>query len=146
MEDIILLILAKAPTDQYGLFKQAGNASMSEITKALAMLEQRKAIHVFGYRKSKRSGLDIPIYALGQSDNNEFDVHPLLAGVISERLAEYDFVARNLLPQRNQVKILEVGSAGSNLARSIGEFGKGKFLVIGMDLAREGCDARMDAR
>lgn len=119
---------------------------MSEITKALATLEQRKAIHVFGYRKSKRSGLDIPIYALGVGDNNKFDVHPLLAGVTSERLEEYDFVARNLLPKRNQGRILEVGSAGSNLARSIREFGKGMFLVIGIDLAREGCDARVDAR
>ena len=146
LEDVILLILTKAPTDQYGLFKQAGNVSISEITKALATLEQRKAIHVFGYRKSKRSGLDIPVYALGVGDNNKFDVHPLLAGVTSERLAEYDFVAKNLLPKRNQGRILEVGSAGSNLAKSIKEFGKGMFLVIGIDLGREGCDTRMDAR
>jgi SAM-dependent methyltransferase len=146
LEDVILLILTKAPTDQYGLFKQAGNASISEITKALATLEQRKAIHVFGYRRSMRSGLDIPIYAPGAGDNNKFDVHPLLAGVTSERLVEYDFVARNLLPKRNQGRILEVGSAGSNLARSIREFGRGKFLVIGIDLAREGSDTRMDAR
>lgn len=146
MEDTILSILAKSPTDQYGLFKQAGDAKMSEITKALARLEKRRAIHVLSYRKSKRTGLDIPIYSLGAGNGDKMDVHPLVAGVTSERLVEYDFVARNLLPQRNHVRILDVGSAGSGLAGFIREFGRGGFHVVGIDLAIEGCDIRMDAR
>lgn len=146
MEDTILSILATSPTDQYGVFKQVRNAKMSEITKALANLQKRHAIHVLGYRKSMRTGLDIPIYSLGAGSGDKMDVHPLLAGVTSERLVEYDFVALNLLPQGNHVRILEVGSSGSSLARSIREFGRGAFQVVGIDLATEGCDARMDAR
>jgi hypothetical protein len=147
MEDVILSILAKTPTDQYRIFEQIRNATMSEITKALATLEKQKAIHVLGYRKSKRTGLEIPIYSLGAPRYaDKLDVHPLVAGVTSERLVEYGFVSRNLLPRKNHFRILEIGSAGSTLASSIRAFGGGAFHVVGIDLAKEGCDTRMDAR
>jgi SAM-dependent methyltransferase len=74
------------------------------------------------------------------------DIHSLLAGVTSERLVEYDFVARNLVSRRNRAKILDIGAAGSGLAHAIGEFGGSGWQLVGIDIIEGGCDVRMDAR
>jgi len=139
----IVSILKKSPADQYALYRQVG-ASMSEITKAIAELQQDKVIHVARYRKSERTGLDVPIYSLSASKQNKLDLHSLLAGVTSERLVEYDFLVRNLVPPGKKAIVLDVGSAGSGLMKAIGDFGK-RWRVLGIDL-EPGCDARMDAR
>jgi SAM-dependent methyltransferase len=117
---------------------------MSEITKTIAELQQHKVIHVAGYRKSKRTGLDIPIYSLSAGRQDKLDLHSLLAGVTSERLVEYEFLARNLVSPDRDATVLDIGSAGSGLVKAIGDFGK-KWQVFGIDL-EPGCDARMDAR
>lgn len=135
---------------------------MSEVAKALANLQRRRAICVSGYRKSRRTGLEFPVYSLDEGNRGsskkrkKLDVHSLLAGVTSERLAEYDFVARNLVSPGRKAAILDIGSAGSGLARAIERFGGSKWQVLGIDLAERegeeeeggerGCDARMDAR
>jgi SAM-dependent methyltransferase len=144
LQDRILAILKKSPADQYSLYRQLGSASMSEITKAVAELQQQKAIHVAKYRKNERTGLDIPIYSLSAGRRDKLDVHDLLAGVTSERLVEYNFLARNLPSPRRSAIILDVGSAGSALAQAIKEFGS-KWQVLGLDLAGD-CDSLMDAR
>ncbi len=144
LQDRILAILKKSPADQYSFYRQLGSANMSEITKAVAELQQQKVIHIAKYRKNERTGLDIPIYSLLAGRRDKLDVHGLLAGVTSERLVEYDFLARNLLsPQRSAI-ILDVGSAGSALAHAMREF-ESRWQVLGIDLA-QGCDAMMDAR
>jgi SAM-dependent methyltransferase len=117
---------------------------MSEITKTIAELQQMHVIHVAGYRKNERTGLDIPVYSLAAARHEKLDVHSLLAGVTSERLVEYDFVSRNLVSPKRSATILDVGSAGSNLAQTIREFGS-KWQLFGIDLAQGG-DAIMDAR
>lgn len=117
---------------------------MSEITKTIAELQQKKIIHVARYRKSERTGLDIPVYSLSAVKHDRLDVHGLLAGVTSERLVEYDFVSRNLISLRRSGTILDVGSTGSALVQEIREFGS-RWQVFGIDLV-EGCDAMMDAR
>lgn len=117
---------------------------MSEITKTIAELQQNKIIHVARYRKSERTGLDIPVYSLSANKHHRLDVHGLLAGVTSERLVEYDFMARNLVSPQRRATILDVGSAGSSLGQAIREFGS-RWQVFGIDLV-EGCDAMMDAR
>ena len=117
---------------------------MSDVTKTIAELQQKKVIHVARYQKSERTGLDVPIYSLSAVKRDRLDLHGLLAGVTSERLVEYDFVARNLTSPRRSAAILDVGSAGSNLAQAIREFGS-RWQVFGLDLA-QGCDAIMDAR
>lgn len=117
---------------------------MSEITKIIAELQQKKIIHVATYRKNERTGLDIPVYSLSAVKLDRLDVHSLLAGVTSERLVEYDFLARNLMSPRKSAAILDVGSAGSALAQAIREFGS-RWQVLGLDLV-QGCDAMMDAR
>lgn len=117
---------------------------MSEITKIIAGLQQKKVIHVVRYRKSERTGLDIPVYSLSAGKHDRLDVHGLLAGVTSERLVEYDFLARNLMLPRKSATILDVGSASSALVQAIREF-EGRWQVFGIDLV-EGCDAMMDAR
>lgn len=117
---------------------------MSEMTKILAGLQQKKIIHVASYRKNERTGLDIPVYSLSAAKQNRLDVHGLLAGVTSERLVEYDFVARNLVSPQKSAAILDVGSARSELVQSMREFGS-RWQVFGLDLA-QGCDAVMDAR
>jgi SAM-dependent methyltransferase len=119
---------------------------MSEVTKAIAELQRQKIIHVAGYRRSRRTGLDIPVYSLSAArTGGRLDVHGLLAGITSERLVEYDFVSRNLVSRNKEAIILDVGSSGSELAKAIQEFGN-RWQVLGMDLAESGCDARMDAR
>ena len=146
LEDLILSILLKSPTDQYSLFRQIGNAKMSELSKALASLERRKIISISCYRKSKRTGFDIPVYSPGEGDKGKLDIHPLLAGVTSERIVEYDFVAKCIIPRGQNANILDVGSRGSGLAKIIEKFGGDRWLVVGIDLAQDGCDVRMDAR
>jgi SAM-dependent methyltransferase len=143
LQDRVISILKKSPADQYSLYRQMGSASMSEITKTIADLQQRQIIHVTGYRKSGRTGLDIPIYSMSAGKNDRLDVHSLLAGVTSERLVEYDFVSRHLVSSRSAT-ILDVGSAGSGLVQAIREFRSG-WQVFGIDLARAS-DAVMDAR
>jgi SAM-dependent methyltransferase len=119
---------------------------MSEITKTITELQKRKIIRVTKYRKSERTGLDMPVYSLSAAKHkhDRLDVHGLLAGVTSERLVEYDFLARNLVSPRRSATILDVGSAGSALAQAMKEFGI-RWQVLGIDLA-QGCDAMMDTR
>lgn len=116
---------------------------MSEITKMIAELQQKKIIHVAKYRKSERTGLDIPVYSLSAVKRERLDVHGLLAGVTSERLVEYDFMARNLVSPRRSATILDMGSARSQLVQAIREFGS-RWQVFGIDLIAG--DAMMDAR
>lgn len=144
LRDRVISILEKSPADQYSLYRQAGTARMSELTKIIAELQQKKIIHVTKYRKSRRTGLDIPVYSLSAGRRGRLDVHGLLAGVTSERLVEYDFLARNLVPPLKKAKILDIGSAGSALVQAIRGFGN-SWQAFGIDLA-QGSDAMMDAR
>jgi SAM-dependent methyltransferase len=161
LEDKIVSLLAKSPADQYSLYRQIGDTSMSKLLKAIYALQQRKIIRVAKYRKSYRTGLEIPIYSLSESstanNNNNtsssnnsgfkrLDIHNLLVGITSERLVEYEFVARNLVSPKKQAAILDIGSGSSLLAKAIGELGKGKWQVFRIDIAESNCDARMDAR
>ena len=164
LEDTIVSLLAKSPADQYSLYRQIGGTTrMSQILKAITVLQQSRLIHVVKYRKSFRTGLDVPIYSLskegktsnGNNNNNRrstssnikrLDVHGLLAGVTSERLVEYEFVARNLMSSQKQAAILDIGSGSSILAEAISKFGKGKWAVFRIDIAKSNCDIRMDAR
>jgi SAM-dependent methyltransferase len=119
---------------------------MSEITKTIAELQNKNVIHVASYRKSERTGLEIPVYSLSAATKHRdrLNVHSLLAGVTSERLVEYDFLARNLASPLRKAAILDVGAAGSGLVKAIREFGS-KWQVFGIDLV-QGCDIVMDAR
>jgi SAM-dependent methyltransferase len=163
LEDTIILLLAKSPADQYSLYRQIGGTTrMSQLLKAISVLQQNRVIHVAKYRKSVRTGLEVPIYSLskggktsnGNTNNNRsansnikrIDVHDLLAGVTSERLVEYEFVARNLILSQKQAAILDIGSGNSILAEAISKFGKGKWAVFRVDIEKSNCDIRMDAR
>lgn len=160
LEDTIVSLLAKSPADQYSLYRQIGDTSMSKLLKAICALQQRKIIRVAKYRKSYRTGLEVPIYSLSErstannNNNNSssdrgfkrLDIHNLLVGITSERLVEYEFVARNLVSSKKQADILDIGSGSSLLAKAIGELGKGKWQVFRIDIAESNCDARMDAR
>jgi SAM-dependent methyltransferase len=160
LEDTIVSLLAKSPADQYSLYRQIGDTSMSKLLKAICALQQRKIIRVAKYRKSYRTGLEVPIYSLSErstanNNNNSsssdrgfkrLDIHNLLVGITSERLVEYEFVARNLVSSKKQAAILDIGSGSSLLAKAIGELGKGKWQVFRIDIAESNCDARMDAR
>jgi SAM-dependent methyltransferase len=159
LEDTIVSLLAKSPADQYSLYRQIGDTSMSKLLKAICALQQRKIIRVAKYRKSYRTGLEVPIYSLSErstaNNNNDsssnsgfkrLDIHNLLVGITSERLVEYEFVARNLVSSKKQAAILDIGSGSSLLAKAIGELGKGKWQVFRIDIAESNCDARMDAR
>jgi hypothetical protein len=117
---------------------------MSEITRTIAELQDRKIVHIISYRKNERTGLDIPVYSLSAVRRDKLDLHGLLAGVTSERLAEYDFLARNLGSPFKKENILDVGAARSGLVQALREFGS-MWKVFGIDLA-QGSDAVMDAR
>jgi SAM-dependent methyltransferase len=144
LADQIISILKKSPADQYSLYRQLSGTNMSQITKAIAELQIKKIIHVVKYRKSERTGLDVPVYSLSQNQRGRLDVHGLLAGVTSERLVEYDFVTRSLISRSKRANILDIGAAESGLVKTIREYGKG-WQVIGIDLV-PGADAMMDAR
>ena len=117
---------------------------MADITKTISYLQQKKIIHVTGHRKSSRTGLSIPIYSLvaehsssNTADNGigRLDMDGLLAGVISERVVEYGFLARNLLPSRINMRILDVGSERSAVTNALSKFGNNKkWEVFGIDI------------
>ena len=144
--EIISILKKSVFADGYSIYKQINNAKMADITKTIAYLQQEKIIHVTGHRKNSRTGLTIPIFSLASdhsppntNDNgiDRLDLDGLLAGVLSERAVEYSFLARNLLPFRNNMKILDVGSERSALTRALGKFGNNKkWEVFGIDIAK----------
>jgi SAM-dependent methyltransferase len=155
----ITSLLAASPADQYSLYKQLAHVKMSDLQKVLTHMQQTNAIEVWKYRKSKRSGLEVPVYSLTQSrrkrnrkrtdiQSTRLDVHPLLSGITSERLVEYDFVSRNLVPgKKSSVTILDIGSGDSHLVKAIRDFGKKQgWQACGIDISNRSCDAIMDAR
>jgi SAM-dependent methyltransferase len=139
---------------------------MADITKTIVYLQQEKIIHVTGHRKNSRTGATIPIFSLASehaslntndNDISSLDIDSLLAGVLSERAVEYRFLARNLLPFKKNMKILDVGSEQSALTKALAKFGNNKkWEVFGIDIAErlphmskeESCLLlmRMDAR
>ena len=146
LKTLIMSLLSASPSDQYTLFRQLGGKTpMSEILRAITELQKNNLIHVVSYRKSKRTGLDVPLYSTMARRPKTLDTHSLLAGVISERRIEYEFVGRNLLPRSRKATLLDIGSGGSGLTDAISDFGK-KYHLVSIDLAERGCDARMDAR
>jgi SAM-dependent methyltransferase len=155
----IISLLADSPADQYSLYKQLIHVKMSDLLEALTSLQQTNAIEVWKYRKSKRSGLEVPVYSLTRSrrkrnhkstdiPSRRLDVHHLLSGITSERLVEYDFVSRNLVSaKKSSAMILDIGSGDSYLVKAIREFGKEQgWQAYGIDVSNRGCDAIMDAR
>ncbi|MGC2428852.1 MAG: class I SAM-dependent methyltransferase [Nitrososphaeraceae archaeon] len=154
LEDKIISIVEKSPSDQYFLYRQLGTVKISEITKVITELQRRNIIHVIKHRKNYRTGLMIPVYSLSieSPGRNKLDIDGLLAGVISERLVEYPFLTRNLISPDTKARILDIGSANSPLTKAISKFGNKKWQVIGIDIATvsEKFDSlsltRMDAR
>jgi SAM-dependent methyltransferase len=154
LEDKIISIVEKSPSDQYFLYRQLGTVKISEITKVITELQRRNIIHVIKHRKNYRTGLMIPVYSLliESPGRNKLDIDGLLAGVISERLVEYPFLTRNLISPDTKARILDIGSANSPLTKAISKFGNKKWQVIGIDIATvsEKFDSlsltRMDAR
>jgi len=155
----ITYLLADSPADQYSLYKQLIHVKMSDLQKALTYMQKTNAIEVWKYRKSKRSGLEVPVYCLTRSErkrnrkrtgilSTRLDVHPLLSGITSERLVEYDFISRNLVSaKKSSVMILDIGSGDSYLVKAIRDFGKEQgWQAYGIDISNRSCDAIMDAR
>jgi ubiquinone/menaquinone biosynthesis C-methylase UbiE len=139
LKEKIISILNKCPADQYTLYRQIGNVKVSEITKVIADLQARKIIYVIKHRKSHRTGLAIPIYCLSvksHEERNRLNIDSLLAGVTSERLVEYPFLARNLISRHIAAKILDIGCGESDLTKTISKFGNKKWQVIGIDIAK----------
>src|SRR5688500_19376623 len=103
LEDTIVSLLAKSPADQYSLYRQIGDTSMSKLLKAICALQHRKIIRVAKYRKSYRTGLEVPIYSLSErstanKNNNSsssdrsfkrIDINIMLVVFSYERIVEY---------------------------------------------------------
>ncbi|MDQ6666612.1 MAG: class I SAM-dependent methyltransferase [Thermoproteota archaeon] len=146
VDEIISVLKKSVFADGYLLHSQIENAKMADITKTIAYLQQKKIIRVEGHRKNSRTGLSIPIYSLASEHSSLNTTHrgidrlnldELLAGILSERVVEYSFLARNLLPSRSNMKILDVGSEQSALTKALSKCGSNKnWEVFGIDVAR----------
>ena len=147
LQERIISALKRSPADKYLLQKQLQSATVAELSKAVTNLLEQKLIHVSSYRKSKRSGLDVPVFSAGPPvEQRRPDLHSLLPGVTSERLVEYDFVSKNLVSKQRSARILDVG-ANPEFARKLKEFSGGNWNVFGIDLSEvDGLSARMDVR
>jgi SAM-dependent methyltransferase len=112
----------------------------------------------------------VPIYCYSLSQrqpatkrDSRLNIDSLVAGVFSERLVEYSFLARNLIYRKGntkEVRILDIGCGTDySLTKSISKFfaikNKHKWKVIGIDIASLTGEkiedlllslARMDAR
>jgi SAM-dependent methyltransferase len=146
VDEIISVLKKSVFADAYLLYSQIENAKMADITKTIAYLQQKKIIRAEGHRKNSRTGLSIPIYSLASEHSSlnttnrgigRLDLDELLAGVLSERVVEYGFLARNLLPSRSNMKILDVGSERSSLTKALSKAGSNKkWEVFGIDIAK----------
>jgi SAM-dependent methyltransferase len=145
VNEIISILKKSTFADGFSIYKQINNAKMTDITKTLVYLQQEKIIHVTDHRKNSRTGAIIPIFSLTSehvsintkgNEVSRLDIDGLLAGVLSERAVEYRFLARNLLPFKKNMKILDVGSEQSALTKSLAKFGNNKkWEVFGIDIA-----------
>ncbi|HET7147006.1 MAG TPA: class I SAM-dependent methyltransferase [Candidatus Nitrosopolaris sp.] len=145
VDEIISVLKKNVFADAYALYDQIENAKMADITKTIAYLQQKKSIRVERHRKNLRTGLNIPVYCLTSEHSSlnrtrrtiaRLDLDGLLAGVLSERLVEYGFLARNLGPSRSQMKILDVGTEQSTLTKALSKCGNTKkWEVLGIDIA-----------
>ncbi|HYA82316.1 MAG TPA: class I SAM-dependent methyltransferase, partial [Candidatus Bathyarchaeia archaeon] len=145
VKEIIYILKQSVFADGYSIYKQIENAKMVDIRKSISYLQQKKIIYVTGHRKSSRTGVRIPIYSLVRkhaSSNTthncigRLDTDDLIAGTISERVVEYGFLARNLLPSRINMRILDVGSGRSAAMKAVSNFGDNKkWDVVGIDIA-----------
>ena len=143
VNEIISILKKSVFADGYSIYKQINNSKMADITKTISYLQREKIIHVTGHRKDSRSGVSIPIYSLvpehsssNTTDNDRLNMDGLLARVLSERVVEYGFLARNLLPSsNNNMKILDVGSERSAVTNALSKFGNNKkWEVFGIDI------------
>ena len=142
--EIIYILKKNVVADGYSIYKQIKNANMADIRKSISYLQQKKIIYVTDHRKSSRTGVRIPIYSLVRkraSSNttcngvDRLDTDHLLAGTISERVAEYEFLSRNLEPYKINMRILDVGSGRSDVANSLSKLGNNrKWDVFGVDI------------
>lgn len=146
VKEIISILKKSVFADGYSIYKQIKNAKMADVTKSISYLQQKKIIHVTGHRKSSRTGVSIPIYSLvtEHSSSNtthngirRLDTDGLLGGIISERVVEYGFLSRNLMPSRINMKVLDVGSERSAVTSALSNFGNNKkWHVFGIDIAK----------
>ena len=142
----IIHILEKSPADQFSIYRELQTVAMADVSKAIAKLQQQNLIHVVKYRKSGRTGTNIPIYSVKEEQRDQPDLVKLLPGVTSERVVEYDFLARNLLSRTEKAVILDFGCNWHYLDEALRDFGKGNWKVLGIDIKDGGCDAIMDLR
>jgi SAM-dependent methyltransferase len=131
----------ESPADTYTIYKKIGNCNMNDLIKALSILYYRKKVHVCDHNKSKRTGLDIPIYCLSTSNSpvknsKLLDIGSMLAGMTSERAIEYKFLIRNLNTLFAHARILDIGTGNSNLVEFLNSSGDNVWQVVGIDLVR----------
>ena len=170
VEDRVIIILKRSPSDQYSLYRKLGNVKMSQIIKTIAKLQQRNIIYISKHRKNYRTGIMVPIYCLSSGQrqlaskrDSRLNIDSLVAGVTSERLVEYSFLAGNLIHRKSnntEVSILDIGCGTDySLTKSISKFfalkNKHRWKVIGIDIRSFSGErsedlllslARMDAR
>src|SRR5215510_14287812 len=96
LEDRIVTILMESPADAYTIHNKVGNCSMNDLNKILTKLYCRKIISVYDHKKSKRTGLDFPVYCLTtlksiDNDARVLNTATMVAGMTSERVVEYKF-------------------------------------------------------
>jgi SAM-dependent methyltransferase len=138
LENKVIDILKRSPADQYSIYAQIAECTMSDITRIIADLSYRKTIEVVSHRKNIRTGLEVPIYALSLKKTkrtNRFDIDGLTAGIYSERIIEYKFLANNLPSPNTQMTILDVGTDESQLIKKLQDYGTTKWQIYGIDIS-----------
>jgi len=135
-EDKIISILHKSPADQYSIYRELNDVKMSEILSAIVKLEKDKKIYAIDHRRSERTGLSVPIYSIWTDSQikDRLNIDSVLAGVRTERLIKYPFLERNLISTNQRATILDIGSAQSSLSKTVAEFGKAMWRVVGIDI------------
>jgi len=114
---------------------------MNDLIKALSELYYRKKVYVSGHKKSKRTGLDFPIYCLSTFNSQPkisklLDTDSISAGITSERAIEYKFLIRNLKTLCAHSRILDIGTGNSNLVEFLNSSGYNVWQVVGIDIVR----------
>ena len=95
IEDRIVSILKRAPADPYTIYRKIGDCSMNDLNKKLSKFYRKNVINIVDYKKSKRTGLNIPVYCLSSFNLSVTSIKAvnfdsMIAGITSERAIEFN--------------------------------------------------------
>lgn len=141
IEDRIVSILKRAPADPYTIYRKIGDCNMNDLNKILSRFYRKNVINIVDYKKSKRTGLNIPVYCLSSfnfsvTSFKAVNFDSMIAGITSERAIEFKFLVNNLTTLCAHATILDIGTGDSGMVETLKAHNGDEWNVTGIDVIR----------